>query len=153
GPALNKERVRRAIESRLNQFRAQHRDVDDATSVTNGVHLGYFAQQLLNSYVHAIAWFVGPEETKALADLCLSEPCRREAQGWAKDGSTEITFFYHTGRDGSTDFSVGGFNTLSWQKLKRKVVQYPKGTTFVWNPQNDGGEEDARLFDELSKEL
>ena len=151
GSALDKE-SQRVDQGEIGSMANRQKGYRCETSTENSVHLGYFVQQLLSSYANALAWYVDQQELNELANLCLDESCRGQAKAWASSETTDISFFYHTGRDGETDFCIGRDNSLSWDGLKRKLSQFPKQTVFTWNPQNEG-EEDGRLFDQLESYL
>jgi len=42
---------------------------------------------------------------------------------------------------------------LSWKTLKKKLIQFPKGTSFVWQLDSDEEDADKKLFDDLKNYL
>jgi hypothetical protein len=149
GDATNKDRVKARIKQQLTQWREEKRDLDAAISSSNFVHVGSFAEMLLNHYTHALVWFVDKDELKEVEGLCLNEQCRGQVKEWASHWGTEIMFENSVAENGEPKFSVGQYEGLSLSELKNKLFQFPKETTFTWHSQISGRGNEEQFFAEL----
>jgi hypothetical protein len=110
--------------------------------------------ELVRALVRARAWVVDYETLNRIRQLCLTVSGRNEVDSAirdAKDLSIRVTF---NSVDNSPEhFSVGQYRPETVKHLKEKLIQFSKGTVFVWKPQNDGGTSEEQLFSELKKLL
>ena len=61
---------------------------------------------------------------------------------------------YFNVADGSVSHAtLAQYNVISWERLKEKVTQFPKGTTFTWSSDSPGTEAEERAFNELKDYL
>ena len=49
--------------------------------------------------------------------------------------------------------SLAQYSVISWEGLKERVTQFPKGTTFTWSSDSPGTEAEERAFNELKEHL
>jgi hypothetical protein len=153
GSADNKDKIKAAIKRLLDQWREEKRDPDESISKEDPVQVGYFAESLLRTYARALPWLISDDELRELANLCLSDECRQQVKSWSPLSRTEITVYRPSGLKHETRFSLGLYELLSWENLKRKLIQFPKRTRFIWQLYGREGDEDRRLFDELKDYL
>lgn len=141
--------------NRLEQWHAQWngREKEVQPQIENGTVAGEPAElekEIVGALVYASAWIADPEKLNRIRQLCLTPSGRSEVDralsDW-NDHSIKPTF-------GSIDnslqhISVAQYTSESIKSLKRKLVQFPKRTAFVWKPANSGGPDEEQLFNEL----
>lgn len=152
GSSQDKPKIKAAIKKILDQWRQEKKNPDAAVSGTNFVFAGYFAESMLRTYAYATAWLTEPDEFEELAALCLTEQCRQQLTPKDLTADTAINFFYFQGNDESR-FQLGSYDALSWSGLKRKAIQFPKGTKFTWNNTGGAPDKDEQRFEELKTYL
>jgi hypothetical protein len=153
GSIDNEAKIKAAIKQLLDRWRAEKIDPDSGISKDNSVHVGYFAESLLRTYAHAIPWFISDDELNELGNLCLNEQCRQQVKSWSPGSKLRVSLYRRGGFSTETRFSVGVYELLSWKTLKKKLIQFPKGTSFVWQLNSDEGDADKKLFDDLKSYL
>ncbi len=153
GSIDNKTKIKAAIKQLLDRWREEKRDPDSVISKDNPVQVGYFAESLLRRYAHAIPWFINDDELNELRNLCLNEQCRQQVKSWSPSSKLRISLYRQGGLSTETRFSVGPYELLSWKTLKKKLIQFPKGTSFVWQLDSDEEDVDKKLFDDLKSYL
>jgi hypothetical protein len=152
GSIANKPQIRATIARIINRWREAKVDPEAMTS-RDGYYPGFFAESLLRAYALAIPWVTTADELKELADLCLTEQCRRELKPRDLMAETGIrSYCFNEVREECT-FTIGEYETLSWTPLTRKAIQYPKGTRFTWQPDNNEQELDEYLFTRVQNYL
>jgi hypothetical protein len=152
GSIAHKPKIKAAIKRVIDRWREAKVD-PEAPSSDNRMYPGYFAESLLRTYALAIPWITSSDEFKELAELCLNEQCRQQLKPRALTSDTGIQFFRFDGVKDERRFSVGYYDSLSWQALKEKLLQFPKETKFTWNSNRPVNELDRQLFDELQSYL
>lgn len=151
GAGPEKDRVKSRIKQQLDEWREEKRDPDAAISSSNFVHLGNFAEGLLQTYARAQAWLVDEAELQELAEWCLNEQCRGQLKNSVAQSNSEIG--YSNSMSEGITFSVAQYGALSLAELKQKLAQFPKRTVFTWSPQREGREKEADVFAELKEYL
>jgi hypothetical protein len=152
GSAANKAKIKAAITRVINAWREARVD-PEAMQGESAYFPGYFAQSLLRVYATAIPWVTAPEEFQELADLCLTAQCRQQLKPRDLLANKSIRFFYSELEQVPGNFAVGEYETLSLPLLKKKLIQFPKGTKFTWASGNAPKEIDERMFAEVETYL
>ena len=145
GSIANKPRIRATIARLVNRWREAKLDPEAMTS-RDGYYPGSFAESLLRTYALAIPWVTTADEFKELADLCLTEQCRRQLKPRDLVAGTRIRFYCVDHAREECTFTIGEYETLSWTPLKQKAIQYPKGTRFTWETDNNQKTLDEHLY-------
>jgi hypothetical protein len=153
GSIDNKAKIKAAIKQLIDRWRGEKRDPESGISKDDPVQLRYFAESLLRTYAHAIPWFINDDELNELGSLCLNEQCRQQLKSWSPSSKLGISLYRRGGLSSEARFSVGPYELLSWKTLKKKLIQFPKGTNFVWQLDSDEEDADKKLFDDLKSYL
>lgn len=108
---------------------------------------------LLRALTNSPAWLADAEMLDRLRLLCVTKSCLGEAESVRGQFGPAITVFFNPS-DGSVSSAVlAQYNSISWEALKAKAAQFPKGTTFTWDSDSPGTEAEARAFAELKEHL
>ena len=152
GSVASKPKIRAAITRVISAWREAKVD-PEAMEGKDSYYPGFFAQSLLLVYAKAIPWVTAPDEFQELADLCLTPQCRLQLKPRDLLANTEIRFFHSELAHLESNFAVGEYEGLSLALLKKKVVQFPKGTKFTWVVNNAPKALDEKVFDEVTTYL
>ena len=106
-------------------------------------------EALLRALTNSPAWLADEQMITKLKSLCVSRGCTSEADSILKQFGPNITVFFEMQTSKVAHTSIGQYNSLSWEQLKTKVTQYPKGTTFMFGSDHPDSAQDRRVFDEL----
>lgn len=110
-------------------------------------------EALLRALTSSPAWLADREMLEKLRLLCVTKNCLREAESALRQFGTAITVYFNL-LDGSvSSAALAQYNVMPWERLKEKVTQFPKGTTFTWTSDSPGTEAEARAFSELKEHL
>lgn len=110
-------------------------------------------EALLRALTTSPAWLADGEMLDRLRLLCVTKNCLREAESARGQFGTAITVFFNV-MDGSVSHAtLAQYNSISWERLKAKAAQFPKGTTFTWDSNSPGTEAEGRAFGELKEHL
>ncbi|MFL6335303.1 MAG: hypothetical protein ACJ754_18480 [Pyrinomonadaceae bacterium] len=110
-------------------------------------------EALLHALTSSHAWLADGEMLDKLRLLCVTKNCLREAESARGQFGTAITVFFNV-LDGSvSSATLAQYNSISWESLKAKAAQFPKGTTFTWSSDSPGTEAEGRAFGELKEHL
>jgi hypothetical protein len=152
GSITNKPKIKAAIKQVIDRWREAR--VDPEAPAPGGVMFaGYFAESLLRTYALAVPWITSSDEFKELADLCLTKQCQQQLKPRDLTSDPAIHFFHFGGTKDEGRFTLGDYQSLSWQALKEKVLQFPKETKFTWHADNIVKEIDRQLFEDLKSYL
>jgi hypothetical protein len=108
---------------------------------------------LLRSLAYSPAWLADPPLLERLRGLCVTKSCRREAASILERFGPVVTAYFNSP---GGDFSYGSLSqyaVLTWEGLKQKAAQFPKGTAFTWRSDSPGAEREERAFAELKAHL
>ena len=152
GSIANKAKIKAAIKQVVDRLREAKVD-PEASGSRGGPFPGYLVESLLRTYAMGTHWITTRDEFKELQELCLTAECRQQIKPRDLTAETDIHFFYFEGAREERRFKVGDYESLSWQALKEKVIQFPKGTKFTWHADNIVKEIDEQLFVELKSYL
>jgi hypothetical protein len=108
---------------------------------------------LLHALASAPAWLADKEMLEMIRTLCVTKNCLGEAQTALGQVGTSVTVFFNATDGSVSSASLAQYNAISWEKLKEKLTQFPKGTTFTWSSDSPGTEAESRAFDELKEYL
>ncbi len=98
-------------------------------------------------------WLADREMLEKVRSLCVTKGCAGEADSALKQFGTNITVYLNP-LDGSvSSASLAQYNNISWEALKEKAAQFPKGTTFKWDSDSPGSEAEERAFRKLKEHL
>jgi hypothetical protein len=111
-----------------------------AQSVNGDAMIEQSLQAALRS---AQAWLLTPEELKRLRELCFTDNSQREIDQAINDWNFEIRVQLPSSDDFPASFWVGPTQLKSLDALKKKLLQYPEGTSFTL-VENYAPNEDAR---------
>jgi hypothetical protein len=106
-------------------------------------------EALLRALTNSPAWLADEEMVTKLRSLCVSRSCTSEADSILKQLGPNITIFFEMRNSKVAHTSIGQYNSLSWDQLKTKVIQYPKGTTFMFGSDRPNSSNEQSVFDEL----
>ena len=90
---------------------------------------------LFQAIANAKSWFFDEARRSRLLALCIDSECRKQ---WAGGRPTAARWKIDVSNGGSlypVAFRVGGYGASTFEGLKQKLAQYPKGTAFRWCPQ------------------
>lgn len=108
---------------------------------------------LLHALAYSPAWLADAEMLERLRRLCVTKACAEAADSAIKQFAPSVTA-YLNGADGRlSSASLAQYRLTSWERLKEKAAQFPKGTTFKWSSDSPDTERDERAFAELSAHL
>jgi hypothetical protein len=107
-------------------------------------------EALLRALANAPAWLADEEMITKLRSLCVSRNCTSEANSLLNQFAPNITVFFDFRSSKIAHTSIGQYNSFSWDQLKTKVTQYPKGTTFMFGSDRPNSAVDQSVFEELS---
>jgi hypothetical protein len=99
------------------------------------------------------AWLTGPEKLKRLRSLCVSDDCRKEVDNvdrtWDRKQEIHISPGYDLNHPYS--FTLAQYQPTSIAALKQKLLQFPRGTTFIWHAAGNLDDDPAepRLFSQV----
>jgi hypothetical protein len=108
---------------------------------------------LLTALTRSPAWLADEGTIAKLKSLCVTRDCLSEAESLLKQVGANITVFFENRTTRIAHASIGQYNSLSWDQLKTKVTQYPKGTTFLFGSDRRGTVIEQKVFDELKSYL
>jgi hypothetical protein len=141
--------------ARLEQWHTQWygRQKEVQPQIENGIMSGEPAQfetELVRALVHARAWIVDLEKLNRIRQLCLTPPGRSEVDAAIRDWSDHSIRVTFSSVDNSPQYiSVGQYHSESVKTLKEKLIQFSRGTVFVWKSANGRGLAEEQLFSEL----
>ncbi len=108
---------------------------------------------LFHALANAPAWLADKELLEKIRPLCVTKICLGEAQTALGQVGTSVTVFFNAVDGSVSSASRAQYNVISWARLKEKLTQFPKGTTFKWSSDSPGTETESRAFDELKEYL
>jgi hypothetical protein len=117
---------------------------DPTQSRSEGVSAQEATEKALRS---GRAWLSDPKKLKQLRDLCLTERCDAEVERLITNWNYDITVALSPFDDSEYDITVAHYELKSFDSLKQKLLQFPKGTLFKWK------KGDAREFQEIESYL
>jgi hypothetical protein len=83
---------------------------------------------LRTALARADGWVLDLPDLQRLRDLCSSEWCRRDLEGWTAAAGDPIAIQVSPGA--TLTYSVGQYGPADEAWLRRKLAQYPAGTAF-----------------------
>ena len=78
----------------------------------------------------ADGWTLQAPELLKLSDLCSSDWCRTEVQGWITATKSPVSIEIHHDPTDAQAYTVAGYGPGDEQWLRRKLLQFPQSTTF-----------------------
>ena len=90
-------------------------------------------QGLINGISRGRAWLTDPEKLKRLRDLCLTDRGRKDVDQLISNWNHSISLAVNSMDGELHSISVGQYSAKSLDALKEKLLQFPKGTTFLWS--------------------
>jgi hypothetical protein len=108
---------------------------------------------LMHALASAPAWLADKDLLEKIRPLCVTKNCLREAQTALGQVGASVTVFFNAVDGSVSNASLAQYNVISWARLKEKLTQFPKGTTFTWSSDSPGTEAESRAFDELKEYL
>lgn len=87
---------------------------------------------LLHALMNGRAWLSEPEKLKRLRDLCLTDSGRDKVARIIRDWNHYLYVGLNSVADELHSISVGHYHLKSLDSLKKKLLQFPKGTIFKW---------------------
>jgi hypothetical protein len=104
---------------------------------------------LLRALANSTAWLADEEMLTKLTQLCVSRDCTSEANSIIKQFGPNITVFFDMRSSAVAHASISQYNVLSWDQLKTKVTQFPRGTTFTFGSDRPDTADEQSVVDEL----
>lgn len=111
------------------------------------VSLGALELELMDALATSPAWLADRESLSQLKKSCLAPRSCERVERWLSAFDTMIGLSPFDG------FSVAQYSGLSKEKLKRKLIQFPAGTSFQWAEENDTSPAEATSFYEFKTYL
>jgi hypothetical protein len=108
---------------------------------------------LLRAVGAARAWLTDAQGLKKLRELCVTEQGQQQAAQMLDQWGTNIVITFSLEDDGVESASIAQYQLPTLAALKDKLAQFPRGTTFTWNPIYGEGKAGARVFTELQAYL
>ncbi|MBD0325592.1 MAG: hypothetical protein ICV68_04135 [Pyrinomonadaceae bacterium] len=141
------ERWHERYNGRVSQLRSEMRK-NDAIVDPSMVELS-----LLRALGAARAWLTDAQGLKKIQQLCITEQGQQQAASLLHQWNTNIVITFSLEDDGIEAASVAQYQLPSLAALKDKLAQFPRGTSFEWNPIYGEGKRGARVFSELQAYL
>ena len=110
-------------------------------------------ESLLRALTSSPAWLADRELLEKLRRLCVTKNCLGEADSALEQFGTAINVYFNAADESGPRASLAQYNLISWEALKEKAAQFPKGTTFTWGSDSPGTEAEERAFNELKDYL
>src|SRR6267378_810072 len=109
-----------------------------------------FEVELVRALVHADAWVADIDKLKRIEQLCLTPVGRQEVQSAMREWSNpSINVSFDLMDDSPKSFTVCQYRTESISKLKKKLTQFPRGSSFIWKPERTDPQTEEQLFQDL----
>jgi hypothetical protein len=86
-------------------------------------------QALRNALGQADGWVLQEADLSRLRDLCGSDWCKDEVARWQQSAKTPVRIGIMPGSDGF-NLRIAQYDTASEEQFRRRLSQYPPGTTF-----------------------
>jgi hypothetical protein len=141
--------------NRLEQWHTQWqgRDEELQPQIQNGIVAGEPAQfevELVRAIIHADAWIADIDKLKKIEQLCLTSAGRGEVQTVLREwNNPTISVSFDSVADTPQSFSVCQYRFESVNKLKDKLGQFPKGSSFTWQSAAADPQSSEPLFQDL----
>jgi hypothetical protein len=141
--------------NRLEQWHSQWqgREEELQPRIENGVVAGEPAQfevELVRAIIHADAWIADIDKLKKIEQLCLTSAGRGEVQTVLREwNNPTISVSFDSAADTPQSFSVCQYRFESVNKLKDKLGQFPKGSSFTWQSAAADPQSSEPLFQDL----
>ena len=100
----------------------------------------------------AQAWLTSPEELRALGAFCTTLNCKQNAEQaaiYTTQVQFTIGFAGPYGEETTEHFGLGRYPVGSMDRLKQKMLQYPRGTEFLLDARSRQQRSVQRIFGEL----
>jgi hypothetical protein len=109
--------------------------------------------ELARALSQSTAWIAGPDKLQKIYALChtrnMQEEIKRLIDGW----NNSITINFNQSDDIVMSASLAHYDMNSLDELKKKIAQFPRGTSFTLYSSNPGSEKDMEIFDNLKSFL
>lgn len=125
------------------QWEERAKDLNTAANARWRIDGAYF-----HTLAFAQAWLSSKEDLETLRDLCLTESCKQEANSaliWRSQEYVMIAVVDPVGDEIAERYMPGG----TFERLKQKMAQYPKGTLFQIDARFKDYDAVQRFFAEL----
>ena len=101
-------------------------------------------QALRTALAQAPAWLTGPQQLARLNQLCVTKQEREQVSHWQDEWGKEIPLRFAPAEQEWGRAEAAHYELNSLDALKQKLAQFPQGTTFRWQPYNEGQGEEAK---------
>ncbi|HEV2862267.1 MAG TPA: hypothetical protein VGX48_14750 [Pyrinomonadaceae bacterium] len=108
---------------------------------------------LLHALAYSPAWLADAEMLERLRRLCVTKACLEAADSALGQFAPSVTVYLNGADGGLSSASLAQYRLNSWEGLKEKAAQFPKGTTFKWSSDAPDTDRDKRAFAELGAHL
>ncbi len=108
-------------------------------------------KELRQALTSAQAWLSDPEKLKRVRDLCLTEESRAEVDRMITGWDPQIYVAFNSYDDETLRLGVANYQPKSLNALKKKLLQFPKGTVFKFKTTVSRGDESKA--DEVFQQL
>jgi len=153
GPAATRDALLRRFRAWHEQWSGREAELDAQDERDLSASHSRVESALLQALALSPAWLADEELLRGLRALCVTRKCAGDADSLLKQFGPAVTAYFDR-RDGSVASAVlAQYNNISWEGLKEKAAQFPKGTTFTWRSDSEGTEADRRAFRELAAHL
>ncbi|MCM3871301.1 MAG: hypothetical protein ND895_11505 [Pyrinomonadaceae bacterium] len=148
------ERWHEKMESHAAELRKQHRGVPahGASSLSGEVMI---EQELFKALSQGQAWLSDPEKLKRLRALCLTDDSRNQIDSMIRAWNRRIEIGLSPFEDQPYLVGVAHYQLFSLESLKEKLLQFPRGTVFIWGRRGGGVDESRarQIFVQLKNYL
>jgi hypothetical protein len=141
--------------NRLEQWHTQWqgRDEELQPRIENGMVAGEPAQfevELVRALMNADAWIADIDKLKKIEQLCLTSAGRGEVQAVLREwNNPAISVSFDSVDDTPQSFAVCQYRFESLSKLKDKLAQFPRGSSFTWQSAAADPQSGEPLFQDL----
>jgi hypothetical protein len=101
-------------------------------------------QALVSALGTADGWLADPQQLKRLRGLCLTDGGRHEVDNLIGSWNFNISVSVNSFDDSKYSGSVAQYKLNSVESLKRKLLQFPRGTRFRWS--SDQGDPKVEVY-------
>src|SRR5262249_7516197 len=112
-------------------------------------------QSLRTALSHSPAWLSDQKKLERLKRLCVTQDEQQQVGHLIQEWGRVISIRFTPDEEKWGQVSVAQYEMQSLAALKQKLIQFPKGTVFKWQPYNEGHLDDKKqnLFRELESFL
>jgi hypothetical protein len=127
------------------RFEKWHRAMESRSEELRGEKLSHDQEVIEKALREALtggqAWLSDPEKLKRVRDLCLTDKSRDEVDQMISSWDYQIYIAFNSFDDESLTIGVANCQPKSLDSLKKKLLQFPKGTAFKLKTAPSGGDD------------